>query len=280
MTHAFMYGTAVFEGIRGYWNADQGQLYLLKLREHYERIVDSAKVLLMDHGETVDTLMERTLELVRRNGFREDVYVRTTIYKSSESIGVRLHNVECRLNILAVPFGDYIETGGIRCGTVSWRRTSDTSIPSRAKVVGLVRQPGDLQDARRCSTASTRPSCSRRRARCPRGAPRTCSWSDAASSSRRAWTTTSSRASRAPASSSSPSGSWACARVQRAVDRTELYLADEVFLCGTGAQIVAGDLDRPPDGRHGRHRARSRHASWPRYFDIGAWPGAGVSSTG
>ncbi len=79
MTHAFMYGTAVFEGIRGYWNEDQGQLYLLKLREHYERIVDSAKVLLMDHGETVDSLMEKTLELVRRNGFREDVYIRTNI---------------------------------------------------------------------------------------------------------------------------------------------------------------------------------------------------------
>ncbi|MEZ4597818.1 MAG: aminotransferase class IV [Chloroflexota bacterium] len=121
---------------------EQGQLYLLKLREHYERIVDSAKVLLMDHGYSVDRLVELTRELVRRNDYRQDVYVRATIYKSSQAIGVRLHNVECRVNVLAIPFGDYIATeGGISCGTVSWRRTSDLAIPSRAKVVGSYANP-------------------------------------------------------------------------------------------------------------------------------------------
>ncbi len=142
MTHSFLYGTAVFEGIRAYWNADQGQLYLLKLREHFERITDSGKIMMMDPGYTVQELMDLAVELVRRNGFREDAYVRPTLYKSSEAIGVRLHNVDCKINILAIPFGDYIDTNaGINCGTVSWRRTSDLAIPSRAKIVGSYVNP-------------------------------------------------------------------------------------------------------------------------------------------
>ena len=96
MTHSFLYGTAVFEGIRAYWNAEQGQLYLLKLREHYERIIDSSKILMMDPGYTVDELMDLTVELLRRNGYKEDAYVRATSTSRREAIGVRLHNVECR----------------------------------------------------------------------------------------------------------------------------------------------------------------------------------------
>jgi branched-chain amino acid aminotransferase len=142
MTHSFLYGTAVFEGIRAYWNADQGQLFLLKAKEHYERILDSCKILMMDPGLTVQQLCDLTVELLQRNGFKEDAYIRATVYKSSEAIGVRLHNVECQTNILSIPFGDYISTdAGIRCGTVSWRRTGDLSIPSRAKIVGSYVNP-------------------------------------------------------------------------------------------------------------------------------------------
>ena len=82
MTHSFLYGTAVFEGIRAYWNADDEQLYLLKAREHFERIVDSSKILMMDPGYSVDEMVALTIELLRRNGYREDCYVRATIYKS------------------------------------------------------------------------------------------------------------------------------------------------------------------------------------------------------
>jgi branched-chain amino acid aminotransferase len=142
MTHSFLYGTAVFEGIRAYWNAEQGQLYLLKLREHYERILDSCKILMMDPGLSVQDLIDATVEVVRRNDYHEDTYIRATIYKSTEAIGVRLHNVECQTNILAIPFGNYISTDtGIKCGTVSWRRTGDLSIPSRAKIVGSYVNP-------------------------------------------------------------------------------------------------------------------------------------------
>jgi branched-chain amino acid aminotransferase len=71
MTHAFLYGTAVFEGIRGYWNADDEQLYLLKARPHFERIVDSSKILLMHPGYSVDEMVELAHELLRRNAYRE-----------------------------------------------------------------------------------------------------------------------------------------------------------------------------------------------------------------
>ena len=142
MTHSFLYGTAVFEGIRAYWNADDEQLYLLKAREHFERIVDSSKILMMDPGYSVDEMVALTVELLRRNGYREDCYVRATTYKSDEAIGVKLHDLQSRLNLISIPFGDYIATDrAIACGTVSWRRTSDLSIPSRAKVVGSYVNP-------------------------------------------------------------------------------------------------------------------------------------------
>jgi branched-chain amino acid aminotransferase len=142
MTHSFLYGTAVFEGIRAYWNADEEQLYLLKAREHFERIVDSSKILMMDPHYSVDEMIELTLELLRRNQYHEDCYVRATVYKSDEAIGVKLHGIESKLNLLSIPFGDYISVDEpISCATVSWRRTGDLNIPSRAKITGSYVNP-------------------------------------------------------------------------------------------------------------------------------------------
>ena len=94
MTHGFLYGTATFEGIRAYWNEEQGQLYGLKLLEHFKRLWQSAKVLLMEPPHAAEQLVDLTVDLLRRNGFRQDAYVRPTLYKSTEAIGVRLHNLE------------------------------------------------------------------------------------------------------------------------------------------------------------------------------------------
>ena len=96
MTHAFMYGTATFEGIRAYWNEEQGKLYGLKIREHVERIRQSCRILLMKDIPSVDELTRLIIETVRRNGFREDVYIRPSFYKSTRAIGVRLHDLEQR----------------------------------------------------------------------------------------------------------------------------------------------------------------------------------------
>jgi branched-chain amino acid aminotransferase len=137
MTHGFLYGTGIFEGIRAYWNEEQGQLYGLKLKEHYTRLVRNCKLMLMEPPGTPAELVELTVELLRRNGWREDVYVRPTVYKSTEAIGVRLHNLENDWVLVSVPFGDYVDTNrGITMGTVGWRRVPDQALPARGKITG------------------------------------------------------------------------------------------------------------------------------------------------
>ena len=137
MTHAFMYGTATFEGIRAYWNAEQGKLYGLKIREHVERIRQSCRILLMENVPSVDELTGLIVETVRRNHFREDAYIRPSFYKSTKAIGVRLHHLENELYIIAIPFGNYIDTEkGIRVMTSTWRRNADEALPARGKIVG------------------------------------------------------------------------------------------------------------------------------------------------
>jgi branched-chain amino acid aminotransferase len=141
MTHALHYGTAVFEGIRAYWNEKKSQLYLLEAAAHYERMRRSANVMRMQLPFSTEELVNFTLELLRRNEFKSDVYVRPLLYTSSEEIGVRLHNLDRNFFIYAVPFGKYVEVeAGIRCMVSSWRRVPDQALPARAKVTGAYAQ--------------------------------------------------------------------------------------------------------------------------------------------
>ncbi len=137
-THAFNYGTGCFEGIRGYWNEADEQIYLFRLREHYERLQRSCRILGIGLEKSVDELSEITRELVRQNGYREDVYIRPLAYKSSEIVGVRMHNLDDALTIFTTPFGKYLPAdNGCRCCTSSFRRVDDNAIPARAKVTGI-----------------------------------------------------------------------------------------------------------------------------------------------
>ena len=138
MTHAFNYGTAVFEGIRGNWNEEQGQLYLFRVRDHVERLRQSSKIMRMELRATDDELIAQIHELAERSGLREDVYIRPIVYKSSEVLGVRMHDLDDDYLLYLAPFGAYLDPeAGARCVTSSWRRVDDTSIPARAKVNGL-----------------------------------------------------------------------------------------------------------------------------------------------
>ena len=138
MTHALHYGTGCFEGVRGFWSARDEELYLFQLEEHYERIHASAKILMMKVPHTVAELLEITVELCARNKFRCDVYVRPLMYKSNEEIGVRLHDVHDELAIMAMPFDRYFDaTAGLNCTVSGWRRIDDTTAPARAKVTGV-----------------------------------------------------------------------------------------------------------------------------------------------
>ena len=134
MTHCLHYGTGVFEGIRGNWNSEEQQLYLFRLSEHYERLLNGCRVLNIDLPHTANQLCQLTVELIERCGFREDIYVRPLAYKGSEALGVRLHNLDDAFMVFAFPWGPYLDTDGVRCIVSSWRRPSETP---QAKITGL-----------------------------------------------------------------------------------------------------------------------------------------------
>jgi branched-chain amino acid aminotransferase len=137
MTHGLNYGTGCFEGIRAYWNDDAQELYVFRMKEHYERMHRSARILRIELGQSADELCEITLDLLRREGYREDTYIRPLAYKADEIIGVRLHNLTDRVAIFATPFGRYIEQEeGAHVCFSSWRRVDDNVAPARAKITG------------------------------------------------------------------------------------------------------------------------------------------------
>jgi branched-chain amino acid aminotransferase len=137
MTHALHYGTAVFEGIRGNWNNEQQQIYIFRLKEHYQRLEDGCRLLRMTLPHSVDELCKITIELVRKCNFKEDIYIRPLAYKSSAALGVRLHDLDCSFLVFTIPWGRYLDMEACRCSISSWRRPADNVIPPRAKITGL-----------------------------------------------------------------------------------------------------------------------------------------------
>ena len=237
MTHGFLYGTATFEGIRAYWNEEQGQLYLLKALEHFKRMQRSAKVLLMKLPMPPEELVALTVDLLRRNNFRQDTYVRPTLYKSSEIIGVRLHNLEQQLLVFAVPFGEYIAIDrGITAQVVSWRRNSDQALPARAKIVG-----GYANSAFSKSEAVLNGY--------DEAIVLTQEGHVSEGSAENIFVVRDGKLITPPVTDDilegiTRTGLVQLAReelgietIQRQIDRSELYSCDEVFLCGTGAQL-------------------------------------------
>jgi len=137
MTHALNYGTGIFEGIRGYWNEQREDIYIFRLRDHFVRFLKNTAILCIDVPFTADELVEITTDLVRMHEYRQDVYVRPLAYKSSEQIGVSFQGVADDLSIVAVPYGNYIEIERpLTVCVSSWRRSDDNAIPGRAKVSG------------------------------------------------------------------------------------------------------------------------------------------------
>ena len=248
MTHAFMYGTATFEGIRAYWNAQQERLYALFVREHVERIRNSAKILLMDPVPSVDELAGIILETVRRNAFRQDVYIRPSFYKSTRAIGVRLHHLEHRLYVIAVPFGNYVDVdSGIRLMTSSWRRNADEAIPARGKIVG-----GYVNMAFQKSEAELNGF--------DEALVLTSDGAASEASAANLFIVRDGSVITPPVSDDILEGITRKAIVRlavdngltvesRTIDRSELYVSDEVFLCGTGVQVSPViEVDHRPVG--------------------------------
>ena len=249
MTHAFNYGTGCFEGIRAYWNTDEEQLYILKMREHYQRFMHNWRVLCIDLDYSIEDLESWTVELLHREGYEQDTYIRPLAYKSSLVIGVRLHDLEDDLAIFAEPFGKYIEKEeGASVCVSSWRRISDTAIPARGKITGayinsafakteailngfdeaiVLNQDGHISEGSAENLFIVRdrvlitPPLS----------------DNILEGITRAVVIQLAR------------DELGLEAIERPIDRTELYVADEAFFCGTGVQIAAiAFVDHRPVG--------------------------------
>jgi len=239
LTHALNYGTGAFAGIRAYWNAEAEQLFLFRPFDHVRRLRESARLLRKEVGDSDDNLVGRLVELLLAEGLRQDTYVRGLAFYRDEVVGVRLHGLTPSLAFVAIPFGRYIENiGGAHLGTSGWRRVRDDVIPPRGKIVGayvnsaLAKSDAELagfdeallldEDGRVSEGTGENVFMLRR------GTLVT----PPVSSSILEGITRSSVLRLAQDELELP----VC---ERPIDRTELYLADEVFMTGTAAQITA-----------------------------------------
>jgi len=247
-THAFAYGTGCFEGIRGYWSKEDHQIYLFRLREHYERLLRSCKILRMELPYTIDQLVDISIELIRRNDQREDVYLRPVVYKADEIIGVRLHNLTDHYLLTSEPMGNYVEIGGLRCGVSSWRRIDDNALPARAKICG------SYVNAAFAKTEALQNGFDE-------AIMLTHDGHVAEGSAENIFLIINGELVTPPPSENILLGITRDTLIkiaqrelglvtrERQIDRTELYVADEIFLCGTGAQIAPViEVDRTPVG--------------------------------
>ena len=254
MTHALHYGTGCFEGIRAYWNEGQDQLFCLLMESHFKRLHDSAKIIKIDLPYSVDQMVEATLEVMRRNGYREDVYIRPFAFKSAEEIGVKLHGLRDSFAIYTAPFGNYIDVdAGIRCMVSSWRRIDDNAAPARAKVTGIYINSA-LAKTEANENGFDEAIVLTQEGHVSEG------------SAENLFIVRNGVLVTPPASDNILEGvtrnimsilareDLGLTVVERSIDRSELYVADEVFLCGTGAQVSAViEIDRRTigDGKPG-----------------------------
>jgi len=254
LTHALNYGTSVFGGVRGYWNDDERQLFIFRPHDHFRRFINSAKLLCMELPYSEDELTNALAELIRTEDYHQDCYIRPLAFYADEIIGVRLHDLTPTVSIVAVPFGRYVENEeGAHVTVSSWRRVDDNSIPARGKIGGsyvnsafiktdaqragfdeavVLNQDGHLSEGSaenffliRSGVVVTPPITENILEGITRSTVMTLL-----------------------------RGELGLEVVERPIDRTELYLADEAFFTGTGVQIAAiTRVDHRPigDGKMG-----------------------------
>ena len=235
-THAFNYGTGCFEGIRGYWNSEHEQVYLVKLHHHFRRLLNSCRLFRIDIGMTAEDLCDIAVELVRRGHYREDVYVRPIAYKASPVIRVGLLGLEDAFCCYTAPMGAYHDLRqGLSVTVSGWRRNDDNSIPARAKATG-----GYINAALAIADAQA--------AGFDEAIMLTQDGHISEASSANIFLVMNGRLITPAVADDILVGITRGALIEvagrlgiplqeRRVDRTELYVADEIFLCGTGVQV-------------------------------------------
>ena len=239
LTHTLNYGTGAFGGIRAYSNQEEDQLFIFRPHDHYRRFLNSARLLAMQLPYTEYDLVNATLELLRTDGYHQDVYIRPLAYNADEMIGVRLHGLTSRVSIVSFPFGRYVENEeGAHVTFSSWTRVPDNSIPARGKIIGAYVNSALIKtDAVRAGfdealvldkdghlTEGSAANFLMLRDGVVVTPPIT---DDILEGVTRRTIMTLIR------------DELGMDVVERSIDRTEIYLADEALFCGTGVQITA-----------------------------------------
>ena len=236
-THALHYGTGIFEGIRAYWNRDEEQLYVFRLREHFERMARSCRLLRIALPADPVGLSNITLELLRLNESRSDTYVRPLAYKAARTIRLVLSELRDGFGMFVLPLGDYLPTTGLTARTATWRRVSDDAIPARGKIAGTYVNTALVTDEAHATHADEAIFLTRDGHVSEGGSSNLFMIRDGTLVT-------------PPVTDDILEGltrdslmriardHMRLAVVERSIDRTELYVADELFFCGTGAQVA------------------------------------------
>jgi len=136
-THAFLYGTAVFGGMRSYWNEEKKKLFIFRPYDHFRRLLHSARMMAMETQYDEESLIQVSLDLLRADNWKQDVYMRPSFYKADLGIGVKLHDLKDEFCMFVLAFDKYVKNDTNAHVTVSsWRRIDDNVIPARGKVSG------------------------------------------------------------------------------------------------------------------------------------------------
>lgn len=267
LTHALNYGTGCFAGLRGYWSDEEKELFVFRPRDHFKRFLDSARLLAMELPETIEDLLGHLNELLRAEELKTDCYIRPLAFYADETIGVRLHDLTPAVSMVAFPFGKYFDNDdGAHVTISSWKRIDDNMIPARGKIAGsYVNSALARSDAQRAG------------------------FDDAITLNKDGHIAEGSVANlflvrngavvTPPVTDDILEGitrstfmtllkeEMGITAVERSIDRTELALAEEAFLAGTGAQIVPiTRVDHRPigGGRPGRLTLELRDL----YFEV------------
>ncbi|MBI3362564.1 MAG: branched-chain amino acid transaminase [Chloroflexi bacterium] len=249
LTHGLNYGTGCFGGLRGYYNDEEDQLFVFRPYDHFHRFLDSTRLLCMSFPYSEDDLVNITLDLIRTEGYRQDIYIRPLAYKADEIIGVKLNDLRDELSIAALPFGRYVDKEeGLHVTISSWIRVDDNMIPARGKISGAYANSAFVKtDALRAGFDEA--------------LVLNADGHVGEASAANFFMLKDGRIITPPITENILEGvtrrtvmtllrdELGIEVVERPIDRTEVYLCDEAFLCGTGVQISAiARVDHRPVG--------------------------------
>ena len=281
LTHALHYGTGAFGGMRAYWNDDHEELYIFRPHDHFERLLNSAALLRMNLDYTPASILDILTTLIQKEGFRTNCYIRPLVYVSEETVAVRLHDLEADLTIMVRPLGNqgYVNVdGGAHVCFSAWRRVDDNAIPARGKIAGayvnsmMIKSDALLSGYDDALVLNENGHV-------------------AEFSAANAFIVRKGVAITPPITANVLEGivrrsliemlreDLGVEVVEREIDRTEVYMADEIFMCGTGAQISPGDAHRTSPCWHRRYRADHPAVTHP-VHGCRTWPRGQVSSLG